>query len=125
VSVIPKTAIISSAELHDFISWSEATGTSKMFAVTSTWTETGLKWSNKPTNESLSYGIYNIPKCSKGNGDCTHTTIGFGNIVQRWVNGSLVNNGFMITTPATVSSSEIDSKETSHIPYLSVTYTTK
>jgi peptidoglycan/xylan/chitin deacetylase (PgdA/CDA1 family) len=122
-SVIPQKANISSAELHDFISWSQANGTAKMFAVTGTWTETGIKWSLRPTNESVSYGIYDIPICNTGNGDCTHMTKGFGNIVQRWVNGSLANNGFMITTAATITNSEIDAKESGHIPYISVTYT--
>ena len=124
VSIIPATANISSVELHDYISWSQANGTAKMFAVTGTWNETGIKWNNKPTNESINFGTYNIPLCNSGNGDCVHTT-GLGNIVQRWINGSLINNGFMITTPTTISGSEIDAKESGHIPYLSVTYTTK
>ncbi len=124
VSIIPATANISSVELHDYISWSQATGTAKMFAVTGTWNETGIKWNNKPTNESINFGTYNIPLCNSGNGDCVHTT-GLENIVQRWINGSLINNGFMITTPTTISGSEIDAKESGYIPYLSVTYTTK
>lgn len=124
VSIIPVTANISSVELHDYISWSQATGTAKMFAVTGKWNETGIKWNNRPTNESINFGTYNIPLCNSGNGDCVHTT-GLGNIVQRWVNGSLINNGFMITTPTTISGSEIDAKESGYIPYLSVTYTIK
>ena len=105
-------------ELHDFISWSRATGSANIYAVTGAWNETGINWNNKPTNESVNYGVYNIPICNTGNGDCAHVTTGFENIVQRWINGSLVNNGIMITTPKTIASSELDSKESSHIPYI-------
>src|SRR5665811_509684 len=74
VSIIPSTAIISSVELHDFISWSRATGSAKIFAVTGTWTETGITWANQPTNESVNYGVYNVPICNTGAGDCAHVT---------------------------------------------------
>jgi hypothetical protein len=123
VSIIPSTANISSVELHDFISWSIATGSANIFAVTGTWTETGITWVNKPTNESVNYGVYNVSICNTGTGDCAHVTTGFEKIVQRWINGSLVNNGIMITTPNTIAVSELESKESGQIPYLLVTYT--
>jgi len=122
LSVIPTKAIVSSVELHDFISWSRATGSANIYAVTGAWNETSINWNNKPANESVNYGVYNVAICNTGIGDCAHVTTGFENIVQRWINGSLVNNGIMITTPTKIASSELDSKESSYIPYLLVTY---
>ncbi|GAA0874318.1 hypothetical protein GCM10009118_07260 [Wandonia haliotis] len=99
LSSIPDNAIITSAELK--LAVSAGTPIDFLFQqLTEDWSESTVTWNTMPT-ETTQYEFSEIPTTStiSGPGTINHhfNALGLVNMVQKWVNYSHLNNGFVIS----------------------------
>lgn len=97
LSGIPAGATITSARLnlyHDPAA-AHSTNTSndiKIAAITAAWNENTVTWANQPTTAVSALNIGNAPTTTSDK-----LNVDVSSFVQSWVNGSMTNNGWMMT----------------------------
>ncbi len=97
LSSIPSGAVITSARLslyHD-PAVAHSTNTSndiKLAAITAAWNENTVTWANQPATAVSGLNIGNAPSTTSDK-----LNVDVSSFVQSWVNGSMTNNGWMVT----------------------------
>lgn len=99
---------VQSATLSIYLNAISGSGTVTVHPITSGWDEGSVTWNTLPTYETTSVSSASLSGSDVG----SFVTFDVTDTVQRWANGSLEPNGFLIQTTATVRAT-FQSKENS------------
>jgi len=97
---------IDSATLTLYLNDIAAAGNISLYAITSSWSESTVTWSNQPPAEAVPVAIRALTLADEG----SVISIDVTSAVQRWSDGVLVDAGFLIVTSDSIKS-YFDAKE--------------
>ncbi len=121
-STLPSGVIITNASFRYYVNTLASTGGPHYaYQITSSWTETGVTWSNKPTSDISKFVCNTVSP----NTYSTLSNATLINLVKGWYNGTISNYGLYLYTTNTSYVDYFATRENStYAPLLIVTYTT-
>jgi len=121
LSTVPQNATVTKATLRLYVDEVAAPGSFDVYEVDSAWTESALNSTNAPAPGASATG--GTPTAIAGSSFNQFVIIDVTNLVQRWVSGTLPNNGLALALTTSSGAFSFDSKEsslTSHQPELEI-----
>lgn len=123
ISSIPSGSTVTSAVIDTWVTNHSLSMVYEIYETTKAWTETTVKWSNKPTAAATVLGTMSSATAPA----LYSTTLNSAGktVVQKWVNTPAVNFGLVIKDGANTNGFDFDARESttaSHRPKLTVCY---
>ncbi|MGB7556540.1 MAG: DNRLRE domain-containing protein [Candidatus Korobacteraceae bacterium] len=121
IATLPPGATVTKATLRLFVNQVSAPGNFDAYQLNSSWTESGLTYSNAPALGTSATG--NHPVSFSNASVNQFILLDVTSLVEAWANGSLPNNGLALAMTTASGAVALDSKEsiyTSHQPELEI-----
>ncbi|MGB7552890.1 MAG: DNRLRE domain-containing protein, partial [Candidatus Korobacteraceae bacterium] len=121
IATLPPGATVTKATLRLFVNQVAAPGSFDAYQLNTSWTESGLTYSNAPALGSSATGNHPVSLSSASVNQ--FILLDVTSLVEAWANGSLPNNGLALAMTTSSGAVALDSKEsiyTSHQPELEI-----
>ncbi len=121
IATLPPGATVTKATLRLFVNQVAAPGSFDAYQLNTSWTESGLTYSNAPALGTSATGNHPVSFSSASVNQ--FILLDVTSLVEAWANGSLPNNGLALAMTTSSGAVALDSKEsiyTSHQPELEI-----
>jgi hypothetical protein len=97
---------VNGATLNLYLNDIANNGIIRVYAITSSWSESTVTWNNQPPNEGIEVAVVELSTSDEG----SVISIDVIDVVERWADGSLADAGFLIYTDDSIKA-YFDAKE--------------